>query len=501
MKNLLVYSFLAFLLIVGSVSAETIILQEDFSTWALGAVSSTSTLPSGWSVPENGMEIVTENATVGGQTLKLRDGRNYGCVRGSWSPVDPTTAAPLRVTLYMRMTGARTEKGAALKNAENFIGCSPMLYFCPNTSTNTHYRLRDRENCSGLVPSVYAAKDYYEESTVKDTMIIWEILCTDTGATLYRNGLAVKTFVGPPNGTMDNFQAIELGIPMNLPGTTFPRGSEYGGNGAFWYDFVQVAVGPFETPTPTFTPTNTPTPTETPIPISQGLILREDFDDVANITELLAKGWTAPNPLTFTTTIHSDSDVNGFYSASPPNSLKSADMSHQEYIQYEWAAPEPTNEKPVMFGFWIRPYLSFKSEGYYVNEKKVAFHTTSLSYIRVGFHSEPKETWGSTSETGDVPLYIRARDQVQLIGETIPATHMVSPRVWHRFSVKMSADTTEFWANNEKVFETDILQDNLFNQIRVGAPEGQIGIAYFDNIQLEIGYASTGIRESDWASY
>ncbi|HNT33639.1 MAG TPA: hypothetical protein PKH07_01425, partial [bacterium] len=60
---------------------------------------------------------------------------------------------------------------------------------------------------------------------------------------------------------------------------------------------------------------------------------------------------------------------------------------------------------------------------------------------------------------------------------------------------------TEFWADNQKIFETDILQDNLFNQIRVGAPEGQIGTAYFDNIQLEVGYASSGVRESDWASY
>lgn len=504
MRNLWVYSLLAFVFVVGAASAETVLLQEDFSTWPTGALTTGSSLTSGWSVIENGLSVTTENATMGGKTVKSTSGSSAGCVRGTWVPVDPTTAAPLRITLYMRMTGSRLEKGAAFKNADNLAGCSAMMYFCPNTSTNAHYRLRNRSNCSPAptFPNVYGtAENRFEEPYDKDKMNIWELLCDDTQLRVFKNGALVHTIPGPPNATLDNFQAIELGVPVNLPGTTFPRGSDYGSNGDFWYDFVEVAIGPFETPTPTDTPTLTPTPTETPIPISQGLILREDFDDVTTFPQLFAKGWRESVPLTYTTTINVDSDLNGHYAASPPNCLKSAGMSLGEYIIYEWAAPEPSAEKPVMYSFWIRPNLSFKSGGYYVNEKKVAFHTTSLSYIRVGFHSEPMETWGSTNENGEVPLYVRARDQVQAIGETIPATHMVSTGVWHRFAVKLTGAMTEFYADNEKIFETDILQDDLFNQIRVGAPEGQIGTSYFDNIQLEVGYASTGVRESDWASY
>ncbi|HNT34517.1 MAG TPA: hypothetical protein PKH07_05895, partial [bacterium] len=272
MRNLLIYSLLALVFVVGSASAETVILQEDFSTWPTGALTTASSLTAGWSVVENGLSVTTENATMGGKTVKSTAGSSVGCVRGTWSAVDPTTAAPFRLTLYMRMTGSRTEKGAALKSYDNlFTGCSPMLYFCPNTATNVDYRLRDRENCGGAVPSVYAVKDLYQETADKDKMIVWQILCTDVDAKLYKNGVLVKTFAGPPNGTMDNFQAVEIGVPMNVPGTTFPRGSEYGPNGTFWYDFVEVAIGPFPTPTPNLTvlPTSTPTitPTHTPGPL------------------------------------------------------------------------------------------------------------------------------------------------------------------------------------------------------------------------------------------
>ena len=78
-----------------------VLVDEDFSTWTTGTIDGGYSLPGGWSMLASGMEITTENAVIGTKTLKCPNASS-GSVRVQWSGVDPTNAAPVTITLYIR---------------------------------------------------------------------------------------------------------------------------------------------------------------------------------------------------------------------------------------------------------------------------------------------------------------------------------------------------------------------------------------------------------------
>jgi len=346
--------------------AETIVYEDDFSSWDSGTIDSGYSLPSGWSNLADGMVVSTQNAVTGTQTLKSPNG-SLASLRYDWSAVDPTGANPVKITLHMRLgTQGKVEKGAVLMNSTTSGGgCGPAVYWYEYPADpigSRRYRVRDRAGCTGPpYDSVYSggASLYEESSDNLRKMVIWELVCSESNALLYKDGVLVHTYAGAPNGDMDNFLALEIGAARSNW-----WGNDMGTNGDLLFDYIKIAQGPFDptpTPTDTPTPTITPTPTETPMPVEFGPIFREDFE-VADISSLLAKGWTVPNG-------DSKLSINTSFYVGGEKSLKSDGAAEGQYIQREWAAPAPSDSLAVTYNFWIRPKLSSKIDKY-VNEKK-----------------------------------------------------------------------------------------------------------------------------------
>jgi len=482
-------------------SAETIILDEDFSSWTLGTIGSTYTLPSGWSFLATGLEITTENSLIGGQTLKSPSG-NLGSIRFQWPSVDPTAAEPLKFVFDVRVSGSKIHKGFAILNSSNVAAtCDPAIYLCSVTSSPYDERIRDRANCAGASsPAVYTTtSDFrFPLAGVNNVWVRYEIVCDDTGAELLKDGGSQGFFGGggAPVGTLDNFVALDVGVPKESW-----WGGEYDPNGDIWFDRIQIIQGPFG---PEPTPTITATPTITPTPVTFGRIVYEDFEGaewpVGTITDVytMPPGWTA---VTYGAQITTARD----HTYGTGKSLVSADSS-SGCVQLRWTAIDPTAANPFVFSFW-----AYKSSG--KMEKGVAllnkygisgcapmiyWYTNTLDSTLTRVRDRENcavppaysSVYGPTPTQFQIPQDEGAWHQWEFVGTELGAQAFKDGISLGTFSGAPNAD-----------------MDN-FSAIELGRPvhawSGDFtanGSEWFDDIYIAVGGAATGVEQRDWASY
>lgn len=272
MKRSVVFLLLVFLLIYVPRGVSETILRTDFSDWTVGAIDGSYSLPSGWVLKEAGLVVATDQVHSGTKSLKSPH-ESSGAIQFVWTPFEPTTAVPFRITFYTRLgASGKVQKGLALYDQNMVNGLNdPVIYWYEHTISpigSRLYRVRDRAPSSptpvvamqvyGSVPTTFEMSSNNLRSWVK-----WQLVCTDLEAKLYRNDILVFTFNGPANSPADNYAAIEIGSPKTA------WLNEYDGNGDIWFDDISIERYPYEvTPTPVVpTPTQTVTPTHTPGPL------------------------------------------------------------------------------------------------------------------------------------------------------------------------------------------------------------------------------------------
>jgi hypothetical protein len=366
----------------------------------------------------------------------------------------------------------KVQKGLTLLNADALAGCAPIVYWYTNTADEDQFRVRDRSNCvSPPFTSVYGSPTYYQthKPDLEHVWTVWELLCDDTGATLSMNGTPVHTF-GVPNGSMDNFMAFEVGVP------TSHAWGDYDHNGDIWFDRIKIAQGPFD-------PSPTPTPAPpTPTPVESGTVLFEDFE-VSGMIALLNKGWTVPNSYDWRTSIDTDWYHDGY------RSLQSSSVAGGQYIRSDFTPLDPQNI-PMVVSFWMRirdPDLC---------EKKVVC-AGQTGWFEWGTDANPLP-----SGSGPNNYHLRSDGAWEGLSGTVDPPLDGSTKDWHFFHVLMTGTGAVFTVDGRTQYETGAPLDDEFSQIRVGAPNGNTGVAWFDEVLIErVPGARSGVPERDWASY
>ena len=470
-------------------SAETIFLDTNFSDWTAGTIDGGYSLPGGWTLVADGMEISSEYAEDGTQTLKCPDG-SLGCIRFVWSAVDPTLANPFKVTFRFRLGNqTKVQKGAFLFCQNVLDGnCDPALYWYEypvEVGGERVYRVRDRvANCMGNTEdSVWGTQSYYQtaSSSLKQ-WVEWEVECDDTGAVLNVDGSPVHTF-GVPNGTMDNFAAIELGASK----TNF-WSSDIDHNGDLYFDRIRISQGPFDpTPTPTNTlvPTDTPTSTPTYTPMVGGVILAEDFE-VDSVDDLL-DNWLYINRPGDPGDEKIEISEGQFHQGA--KSLYHRHLSLGQLLEFVWGAVDPTNTQRVRLEYWMR-FSYYDSQ----HEKKVLLLNNSSG---TGWFA-----WGMQTYEASDTYYLRSRNAWSDIDGTLaPAPSGATEDTWHHFVVTMDGDGAIFEIDDVTIFDAGLPLDDEFDTLRIGW-DGNVGNAWFDDFSLTCSYGTdSGIRKHDWASY
>lgn len=490
--SLILFSFS--LLWAGIAGGETVILDEDFGSWALGTVDGGYTLPGGWTMETAGMVVSFENAWVG-KTLKSPNG-TAAALRVQWTPVDPTTANPVKIVIYAELGAQdKVEKGAVLLNADTAAGsCEPAVYWYEYPGSlvgSREYRVRDRVNCG---PSTYTSVYGGSETTflfASDDLrkrVKWEIVCDDTGAELFLDDISQGTFAGAPNGTMDNFVGLDLGgAQANW------WASDMGPNGDIWFDRIQVIQGPFG-----------PDPTATPLPGEVRLTFRDDFETYNSLGDIMSV-WT----------IDAGSWAVGTqnHSSGGSKSLQNVtDSKVEQNAEIFWQPQEPQPGYPIRASFWWR----FDAQGT-PNDKLDKFARISndgagqagTSWVNFGAN------WSAGSAT---PLGTGLVDSDSAYANITFGYHRgancTQEVVWEEWVFEaypthctISKAAGDFLAcvgltSGSGAPSTDV-ETYPLNAFHVGAFYGTDwgrGFFWLDDVAIS-GVPTTGLEDRDWASY
>jgi hypothetical protein len=324
------------LLWAGIAGGETVILDEDFGSWASGTIDGSYVLPGGWTMLAPGMTVGFENAWVG-KAVKCPHGMS-GALRVQWTPVDPTTANPVKIVIYIQLGASTTkvEKGAVLMNSNVASGaCEPAIEWYEYTLSpvgDRDYYVRDRVGGCSSPPysSVYGSSGTIFAASSDDIRkrVKWEIVCDDTGAEVFLDDVSQGTFAGAPNGTMDNFAALDIGSSQEnwWPG-------DFGTNGDIWFDRVQVIQGPFG-----------PDPTPTPLPGEVRLTFRDDFETYNSLGDIMTVWTIDAGTWAIGTRNHTSGGSKSLQNAT--------DSKIDQNAEVFWSPQAPLQGFPIRVGFW-----------------------------------------------------------------------------------------------------------------------------------------------------
>jgi hypothetical protein len=257
MKKILLF---AMMLAMASVASAVTIVDEDFegAEWPTGAINAGYTLPSGWlrHTTTVDLSIVTaQNHTSGGsKSLYCPANTDNISVSFNWTPVDPTDSTLLVVSYWAYKGAGKNQKGVALENSFGVAGlCAPRIQWYTNTSTQTLSRIRDRRNCTPVIPPdppaglCYLTPQNLEFTQDSGAWNEWSAVFKDgaPGATFYKNWVTLhggsNTFGVPnPAAPYDNFQRMEFGDPHSQ------TWGDTDLNGEVWYDDVKITYAEAE---------------------------------------------------------------------------------------------------------------------------------------------------------------------------------------------------------------------------------------------------------------